>query len=63
VSERSKGQDAARVYQRAIQALYTEALSSGCCGNDQWRGRLCTYHQGVEDGIEIGIRETQMEAS
>jgi len=31
------------------------ALNPGCCGNDAWRGRLCPYHQGVEDGAEMAI--------
>lgn len=21
-----------------------------CCGDDAWRGHLCSYHQGWEDG-------------
>lgn len=28
---------------------------SPCCGNEAWRGRLCSYHQGVEDGAETAL--------
>ena len=24
---------------------------NGCCGNDAWRGHLCQYHEGYEDGL------------
>ena len=27
----------------------------GCCGNAEWRGRFCQYHQGFEDGIDAVI--------
>lgn len=27
-----------------------------CCCNAEWRGRLCAYHQGFEDGWEA-LRE------
>ena len=30
-----------------VQALGAEI---NCCGNDEWRGRLCQYHQGWADG-------------
>lgn len=26
-----------------------------CCGNDAWRGRLCPYHQGWEDGVHAAL--------
>jgi hypothetical protein len=26
---------------------------NGCCGNEAWRGRLCPYHQGYEDGRAV----------
>lgn len=33
--------------------LLTDALGpSTCCGNDTWRGKYCTYHQGYQDGLE-----------
>jgi len=25
----------------------------GCCSSDTWRGHLCPYHQGFEDGIDV----------
>jgi hypothetical protein len=32
------------------------ALQPKCCGNDEWRGRLCSYHQGFADGAEAALR-------
>jgi hypothetical protein len=31
----------------------TVRQAKGCCGNDSWRGRLCQYHQGIMDGMDI----------
>jgi hypothetical protein len=40
-----------------LEALIAEnrrtAITSGCCGTPAWRGRLCQYHNGVEDGIHM----------
>jgi hypothetical protein len=33
----------------------SQALNPDCCGNDAWRGRLCRYHQGIEDGAEMAM--------
>lgn len=27
--------------------------ADGCCGDAKWRGRLCSYHQGYEDGLDM----------
>lgn len=27
------------------------AKALDCCGNDDWRGRLCPYHEGFLDGM------------
>ena len=32
-----------------------EAREVGCCGDDNWRGRLCQYHQGYADGYDRAI--------
>ena len=32
-----------------------QAIESGCCATDSWRGRLCSYHEGVEDGIYLAL--------
>jgi hypothetical protein len=31
------------------------ALNPGCCGNDEWRGRLCQYHSGYRDGADAAL--------
>lgn len=30
---------------------------NGCCSDPTWRGHLCDYHQGFEDGIEAARPE------
>jgi hypothetical protein len=30
----------------------TAEVAEGCCNNAQWRGRLCTYHQGFQFGVD-----------
>jgi hypothetical protein len=43
-----------------LEALIAEnrrmAITSGCCGTPAWRGRLCSYHDGVEDGIRMALK-------
>lgn len=29
--------------------------AKGCCGDRAWRGRLCQYHDGWEDGVMFAI--------
>lgn len=36
-----------------------QATESGCCGTDSWRGRLCQYHDGVEDGIYLALDDAR----
>lgn len=33
-----------------VDALVAKA-TEGCCMDDLWRGRLCEYHEGYEDGV------------
>lgn len=33
-----------------------EAQKDGCCLQPVWRGRLCAYHQGYEDGADRALR-------
>jgi len=35
------------VVERSIRA------NGGCCGGPEWRGRLCDYHRGYEDGLDV----------
>lgn len=43
--------------QRPVSALpEPPAPPEDCCANAEWRGRLCAYHQGFEDGWEA-LRE------
>lgn len=34
----------------ALDALVASS-TEGCCMDESWRGRMCQYHQGYEDGI------------
>ena len=29
------------------------AFVQDCCMNDSWRGHLCSYHSGMEDGMDV----------
>lgn len=42
----------------AHEAALAHARRIDCCGNDEWRGHLCQYHQGFEDGWDVA-RGTQ----
>lgn len=45
---------AAEIAWRNLLVLESQTLQSdGCCSTDTWRGHLCQYHQGFEDGIDI----------
>lgn len=35
--------------------MLVEAAAKGCCNNEEWRGRLCAFHSGYEQGVEVGI--------
>lgn len=37
----------------AYEAALAHAKRIECCGDDAWRGRLCQYHQGFEDGYDV----------
>lgn len=46
-------------YYESVRALLTHrpyvvigSRPIECCGNDAWRGHLCEYHMGWEDGID-----------
>lgn len=39
----------------AHEAALAHARRIDCCGNDEWRGRLCQYHQGFEDGYDAAM--------
>lgn len=41
----------------AFEAALAHAQVRGCCGNENYRGRLCEYHQGFEDGYDAAIRD------
>ncbi len=32
--------------------------AEGCCMNDNWRGRMCSYHEGYADGLEAAQRDS-----
>jgi phage tail tape-measure protein len=35
-----------------------QAQKDGCCLQPSWRGHLCQYHQGYEDGADRALRLT-----
>ena len=41
---------------REVHPLVAKAVA-GCCGNDAWRGQLCSYHQGYADGVHALIED------
>jgi hypothetical protein len=46
--------DAAEVAWRNVLVAESQSLQpDGCCSADTWRGHLCQYHQGFEDGIDV----------
>lgn len=34
-----------------------KAQEHECCGTPAWRGRLCSYHQGIEDGYDLALED------
>lgn len=32
-----------------------------CCGDEKWRGRLCDYHQGLQDGTPESLTDDQID--
>lgn len=42
-----------------IEALVKKSQSQdrdGCCSHPNWRGHLCLFHQGYEDGADAVLR-------
>lgn len=45
---------AAEIAWRNVLVAESQGLNAdGCCSTDSWRGHLCSYHQGFEDGIDV----------
>lgn len=44
--------EVAAYHDPAHDAALAHAHQIECCGNGTWRGRLCEYHQGYEDGFD-----------
>lgn len=38
-----------------LSDMLVEAAAEGCCNNAQWRGRLCSYHQGYQSGVDAAL--------
>lgn len=36
-----------------LQRPHPRDIDTGqvCCGDESWRGRVCPYHQGMEDAV------------
>lgn len=41
---------------RALLSRHSPTFE-GCCGNDDWRGRVCSYHEGFLDGYDAAERD------
>lgn len=39
---------------------FEPAKYPGCCGDAAWRGHLCTFHEGYEDGLDVGASEREV---
>jgi hypothetical protein len=39
----------------ALIATKAHAAKHDCCGNAEWRGHFCQYHQGFEDGYDAAL--------
>jgi hypothetical protein len=45
---------AAEVAWRNVLVAESQGLQAdGCCSSETWRGHLCSYHQGFEDGVDV----------
>ena len=46
--------EAAEVAWRNVLVAESQSMQpNGCCADASWRGHLCQYHQGYEDGIDV----------
>lgn len=41
------------VGEQMLQRPHPRDIDTGqvCCGDESWRGRVCPYHQGMEDAV------------
>lgn len=39
----------------ALEAALVHSALGDCCGNAAWRGHLCQYHEGYEDGYDKAL--------
>lgn len=38
-----------------LSDMLVEAAAEGCCNNAEWRGHLCTFHQGYQQGVDAAL--------
>ena len=38
---------------RTAEVAIEYATKSGCCADASWRGHMCQFHQGVEEGMDL----------
>jgi hypothetical protein len=38
-----------------LSDMLVEAAAEGCCNNEAWRGRLCQFHQGYQQGVDVAL--------
>lgn len=49
---------------KLVEKFRNHHSETPCCGNSEWRGRLCTLHQGIEmvaDEVSALLKETNNE--
>lgn len=47
--------DLGEAAEEAVLAEVTKHAENDCCHNDDWRGRFCSYHLGMRDGVEVAF--------
>lgn len=53
--------EAAEIAWRNVLVAESQALQAdGCCSAPVWRGHLCPYHQGFEDGIDVVLERLRV---
>jgi hypothetical protein len=40
------------IAEEVAASQFRAGRGGGCCSGPEWRGHLCDYHQGYEDGLD-----------
>lgn len=38
-----------------LSDMLVEAAAEGCCNNAEWRGHLCIFHGGYQQGVDAAL--------